>query len=156
MSKLALVVFVAAAAIATAAQDSNKVVYHSAPQMKADLDKAPANDIGESEINLIEHISDQHAAILLRRTKPGKAEIHTNEADVWYVINGGCVLIVGGTEIGGKQESPGQIRGTAIFGGTEYKLAKGDVIRIPHGVPHWVKHIEGGELVYIVMKYADK
>jgi mannose-6-phosphate isomerase-like protein (cupin superfamily) len=151
-----LVVFVAAAAIAIAAQDSNKIVYHSAPQMMADLDKAPANDIGESEINLIEHIPDQHAAILLRRTKPGKAEIHTHEADVWYVVNGGCVLVVGGTEIGGKQESPGQIRGTAISGGTEYKLAKGDVIRIPHGVPHWVKQIEGGELVYIVVKYADK
>ena len=143
-------------AIPAAAQDSSKIVYYTAQQMKADLDKAPANDIGESEINLIEHIPDHHAAILLRRTKPGKAETHTNEADVWYVVDGGCVLVVGGTEVGGKEESPGQIRGASISGGTEYKLGKGDVIRIPAGVPHWVKKIEGGELVYIVVKYADK
>jgi mannose-6-phosphate isomerase-like protein (cupin superfamily) len=140
----------------TFAQESSKVVYYSAHQMIADLGKAPANNIGESEINLIDHVPDQHAAILLRRTKPGKAEVHTNEADVWYVVNGGCVLVVGGTEVGGKEESPGQIRGTSIDGGTEYTLSKGDVIRIPHNTPHWVKKIEGGELVYIVVKYADK
>jgi quercetin dioxygenase-like cupin family protein len=29
-------------------------------------------------------------------------------------------------------------------------------MRIPPGVPHWVKKIEGGELVYIVVKYTDK
>ena len=137
-----------------AAQDS-KVVYYSGQQIESDIRKAHANDIGESEINLIERMP-QHAGILLRRTKPGKAEVHTSEADVWYVIDGGCVLVTGGTVIAGAQESPGQIRGTGISGGTEYKLAKGDFIRIPAGVPHWIKKIEGGELVYIVVKYTDK
>ena len=156
MNKFAVLAFATLGAISPAAQDSSKTIYYSAHQMIADLDKAPANDIGESEINLIDHVPDQHAAILLRRTKPGKAEVHTNEADVWYVVNGGCVLVVGGTEVGGKEESPGQIRGASISGGTEYTLSKGDVIRIPRGVPHWVKKIEGRELVYIVVKYADK
>ena len=138
------------------AQDKSQVVFFTANQIETNIRSAPANDIGESEINLIEHIPDRHAAILLRRTKPGKAEIHTNEADVWYVVDGGCVLVVGGTEVGGKEESPGQIRGTGISGGREYRLGKGDFMRIPSGVPHWVKQIEGGELVYIVVKYADK
>jgi len=151
-----VVLALAALVLPLAAQDASKVIYYSAPRMMADLNKAPANNLGESEINLIDHVPDQHAAILLRRTKPGKAEVHTSEADVWYILNGGCVLQVGGTEVGGKEESPGQIRGSSISGGTEYKLAKGDVIRIPHGVPHWVKKIEGGELVYIVVKYEDK
>ncbi len=156
MSRIVVVVLAALTALPVLGQDSSKVVYYSAHQMIADLDKAPSNALGESEINLIEHVPDQHAAILLRRTKPGKAEVHTSEADVWYVIGGGCVLTVGGTEVGGKEESPRQIRGTAISGGTDYKLSKGDVIRIPRGVPHWVKKIEGGEIVYIVVKYADK
>ena len=156
MSRIVVIALAVLTAIPVSAQDASKVVYYSAHQMIAGLNKAPANNIGESEINLIDHVPDQHAAILLRRTKPGKAEVHTNEADIWYVIDGGCVLVVGGTEVGGKEESPGQIRGTEITGGTDYKLAKGDVIRIPHGVPHWVKKIEGGELVYIVVKYADK
>lgn len=153
LTSIPALLLVAIVAISVMAQDSSKTVYYSAQQMKANLDKAPANDIGESEINLIEHIPE-HAGILLRRTKPGKAEVHTIEADVWYVVDGGCVLVVGGTEISGKEESPGQIRGTGITGGTEYKLGKGDFMRIPPGVPHWVKTIEGGELVYIVVKYT--
>jgi mannose-6-phosphate isomerase-like protein (cupin superfamily) len=136
-------------------QDSSKIVYYTGQQIETDIRKATANNMGESEINLIER-TPQHAAILLRRTKPGKAEVHTAEADVWYVLDGGCVLVVGGTAISPAQESPGQIRGTGISGGKEYKLGKGDFMRIPPGVPHWVKSIEGGELVYIVVKYVDK
>lgn len=137
------------------AQDPSKIVYYTGHQIEADIRKAPANEIGESEINLIER-TPQHAGILLRRTKPGNAEAHTTEADVWYVIDGGCVLTVGGSVIDGKEVQPGQIHGTGISGGTDYKLGKGDFMRIPPGVPHWVKKIEGGELVYIVVKYVDK
>ena len=137
------------------AQDPSKLVYYTAKQIETDIRKAPANEIGESEINLIER-TPQHAGILLRRTKPGNAESHTTEADVWYVIDGGCVLTVGGSVIGGKEVQPGQIHGTGISGGTDYKLGKGDFMRIPPGVPHWVKKIDGGELVYIVVKYVDK
>ena len=155
MNKLAVLAIASLVTIPLAAQDAPKTVFYTAQQMKTDLDKAPANDIGESEINLIEHIPDHHAAILLRRTKPGKAEVHTSEADVWYVVDGGCVLVVGGTEVDGKEVSPGQIHGTGITGGTEYKLSKGDFMRIPAGVPHWVKKINGGELVYTVVKYTD-
>jgi len=155
MSKLLSLAIAILVALPLTAQDPPKTVFYTAQQMKTDLDKAPANDIGESEINLIEHIPDHHAAILLRRTKPGKAEVHTSEADVWYVVDGGCVLVVGGTEVDGKEVSPGQIHGTGITGGTEYKLSKGDFMRIPAGVPHWVKKINGGELVYTVVKYTD-
>ena len=137
------------------AQDPSKLIYFTGKQIQADIRKAPANEIGESEINLIER-TPQHAGILLRRTKPGNAEAHTTEADVWYVIDGGCVLTVGGSVIDGKEVQPGQIHGTGISGGTDYKLGKGDFMRIPPGVPHWVKKIEGGELVYIVVKYVDK
>ena len=137
------------------AQDSPKVAYFSSKQMDADLHKLPLNEIGESEINLIER-TPGHAAILLRRTLPGKAEVHENQADVWYVIDGGCEFVTGGKVVDGKPESPGETRGTGISGGDEHHLAKGDFIRVPAGVPHWVKRIEGKEIVYIVVKYAEK
>jgi mannose-6-phosphate isomerase-like protein (cupin superfamily) len=136
------------------AQDS-KVAYFSAKQMDADLHKLPLNEIGESEINLIER-TPGHAAILLRRTLPGKAEVHEKQADVWYVIDGGCDFVTGGTVVGGAPESAGEIRGKSISGGEEHHLAKGDFIHVPAGVPHWVKKIEGKEIVYIVVKYAEK
>jgi mannose-6-phosphate isomerase-like protein (cupin superfamily) len=155
MIRLIAVILALLVAAPVLAQDPSKIVYYTGKQIEADIRKAPANEIGESEINLIER-TPQHAGILLRRTKPGKAESHATEADVWYVIDGGCVLTTGGSIVDGKQTSPGQTQGTAITGGTDYKLGKGDFMRIPPGVPHWVKKIEGGELVYIVVKYVDK
>ena len=152
MRKLGAWVGVLVVALVATAQEAAKLVYVPAKQIEADIRKASANN-GEQEINLIERTPD-HAGILLRRTLPGKAEVHETETDVWYVIDGGCILVTGGSLIDAKPEGPGQIRGTGITGGEERKIGKGDFIQIPNGMPHWVKKIEGGELVYIVMKYT--
>ncbi len=152
MRKLGALVGVLVVALVATAQEAAKLVYVPAKQIEADIRKASANN-GEQEINLIERTPD-HAGILLRRTLPGKAEVHETETDVWYVIDGGCILVTGGSLIDAKPEGPGQIRGTGITGGEERKIGKGDFIRIPNGMPHWVKKIEGGELVYIVVKYT--
>jgi mannose-6-phosphate isomerase-like protein (cupin superfamily) len=143
------VLFCAAAALG---QETAKLIYVPGKDVEEQIRKAPANN-GEQEINLIERTPD-HAGILLRRTLPGKAEVHGTETDVWYVIDGGCVLVTGGSLIDGKKVSPGQIQGAGISGGEERKIGKGDFIRIPNGMPHWVKKIEGGEMVYIVVKYT--
>jgi len=135
------------------AQDAAKVVYVPAKQMDVALHKLPLNNIGESEINLIER-TPEHAAILLRRTLPGQAEVHEQQADAWYVIDGGCVFVTGGTVVNGAPSGPGEIRGASIAGGDEHLIAKGDFISVPAGVPHWVKKIEGKEIVYIVVKYS--
>jgi len=139
----------------TSAQESKKVVFFSAQQMANDIRKAPAGSMGDSAINLIER-TPGHAGILARRTKPGKAEVHETQADVLVVLDGGCTLVTGGTVIAGAQTEPGEIRGSGIQGGEEHQLAKGDFIRIPAGVPHWVKKITGNEIVYLAVKYADK
>ncbi len=153
MTKPRLLVLALAFGLPAAAQDTAKVVFVPANQIESDIRKATANTIGESEINLIEH-TPEHAAILLRRTAPGQAEVHEFETDVWYVIDGGCVFVTGGSVVGGAQISPGQIRGSGIAGGEERKIAKGDFLRVPPGVPHWVKKIDGNEIVYIVVKFA--
>jgi quercetin dioxygenase-like cupin family protein len=137
------------------AQQVPKVIYLPAKQMNADLHKLPLNNIGESEINLIER-TPEHAAILLRRTAPGQAEVHEHQADAWYVIEGGCLFLTGGSVVNGKPSGPGEIRGSSISGGDEHRIAKGDFISVPAGVPHWVKKIEGKEIVYIVVKYQEK
>jgi hypothetical protein len=108
--------------VQAAAQEGAKVVLVPAKQIEADVRKAPANSIGESEINLIER-TPEHAAILLRRTAPGQAEVHQTETDIWYVIDGACVFVTGGSVIDGAQISPGQIRGSGITGGEERKIS---------------------------------
>jgi len=155
MRKVSVLVFAVLLVFPVAAQDGAKVVYFSGKQMDADLYKLPLNNIGEAEIDLIEH-TGEHAAILLRRTAPGKAEVHANQADIWYVIDGGCVFVTGGSVVGAASSGSGEIRGSGISGGEERTVAKGDFIRVPAGVPHWVKKIEGKEIVYIVVKYGAK
>jgi mannose-6-phosphate isomerase-like protein (cupin superfamily) len=153
MRRMRVLAFALLLGLPAAAQDAAKVVFVPAKHIEADIHKAPANGMGESEINLIERTQD-HAAILLRRTAPGKAEVHETETDVWYVVDGGCTFVTGGSLIGGAKIGPGQIRGSGISGGDERKIAKGDFIRVPAGVPHWVKKIEGKEIVYIVVKFT--
>jgi mannose-6-phosphate isomerase-like protein (cupin superfamily) len=153
MTRIVMMVSVLLCAVVALGQEAAKLVYVPGKQIEEDIRKARAN-MGEQEINLIER-TPNHAGILLRRTEPGKAEVHETETDVWYVIDGGCVLVTGGTVIDPKPEGTGQIRGTGITGGEELKIGKGDFIRIPNGMPHWVKKIEGGEIVYIVVKYVD-
>jgi mannose-6-phosphate isomerase-like protein (cupin superfamily) len=153
MRRMWILAGVLLAAVAAVGQDAAKLVFVPGKQIEGDIRKARAN-MGEQEINLIER-TPGHAGILLRRTQPAKAEVHTTETDVWYVIDGGCVLVTGGTLIDAAEAEPGQIRGTGISGGEEQKIGKGDFIRIPNGMPHWVKKIEGEEIVYIVVKYVE-
>ena len=86
-----------------------------------------------------------------RRDKPGMAEVHTWETDVIYVLEGSATFVTGGTVADGKITEPGQIRGSAIQGGETRRIAKGDVIIVPNGVPHWFKEVQG-PLLYFVVK----
>ena len=78
-------------------------------------------------------------------------EIHTNEADLFYVIEGSATQVLGGSVIGGKETAPGQIRGSKIDGGVTYRLGKGDVMWVPAGMPHWFPEIPE-PLSYLLVK----
>jgi glc operon protein GlcG len=86
-----------------------------------------------------------------RRDVPGAVEIHERDADIFYVLEGAATLVTGGKGTELKTISPGEIRGTEIVGGETRRLAKGDVIVIPNGVPHWFKEVSGS-CVYFVVK----
>jgi mannose-6-phosphate isomerase-like protein (cupin superfamily) len=84
------------------------------------------------------------------RNGPGQVEVHDKETDVFYVIEGAATFVTGGTMVGGKASGPGQIRGTDIQGGQIHRLAKGDVIVIPAGIPHWFKEVPASISYYVV------
>jgi glc operon protein GlcG len=85
-----------------------------------------------------------------RREKPGMAEIHTEDADIVYVLDGTATLVTGGAAIDAKVTEPGELRGSAINGGETRQLRKGDVIIVPAGVPHWFKEVTNPFLYYVV------
>jgi len=78
-----------------------------------------------------------------RRVKPGGAEVHEKETDIFYVVDGSATLVTGGSVTDAKTTRPSQIGGSGISGGESRQLSKGDVVVIPAGVPHWFKEVNG-------------
>ena len=89
-----------------------------------------------------------------KRTGPGQVEVHDKETDTFYVLDGEANVVTGGSMIGGKVTGPGQQRGTEIKGGQTQHLAKGDVMVIPAGIPHWFKEVPK-EINYYVVKVIN-
>jgi mannose-6-phosphate isomerase-like protein (cupin superfamily) len=85
-----------------------------------------------------------------RRDKPGLAEVHHQDTDIFYVLEGSAVLVTGGRIVGGKETGPGEVRGTSIDDGHTQRIGEGEVIIIPAGVPHWFKEVSGPLLYYTV------
>jgi glc operon protein GlcG len=85
-----------------------------------------------------------------RRDEPGEVEVHLNETDIVYVLDGSATFVTGGEVIDGHNTTPQEIRGRAIDGGTEHRLRKGDVIVVPNGVPHWFKTVDAPFTYYVV------
>jgi glc operon protein GlcG len=85
-----------------------------------------------------------------RREKPGQAEIHTKDADVIYVLQGAATFITGGEAIDAKTTAPDEVRGVSIRNGQTRQIAKGDVIIVPHGVPHQFLEVTDPFLYYVV------
>jgi mannose-6-phosphate isomerase-like protein (cupin superfamily) len=85
-----------------------------------------------------------------RRIAPGNVEIHTNDTDIFYIMDGSATFVTGGTAEATKTTAPGEIRGDKITGGVPRHLTKGDVIVIPAGVPHWFTEVSGTFLYFVV------
>ena len=74
-----------------------------------------------------------------RRSGPGVVELHERDSDIFYILEGTATFVTGGAATEMQTTTPGEVRGKAITGGEEHHLAKGDIITIPSGVPHWFK-----------------
>jgi glc operon protein GlcG len=85
-----------------------------------------------------------------RREKPGQAEIHTKDADVIYVLQGKATFVTGGEAVDAKATAPDELRGSSIRDGKAQQIAKGDVIIVPHGVPHQFLEVTNPFLYYVV------
>ncbi len=85
-----------------------------------------------------------------RREKPGQAEIHTKDADIIYVLQGSATVITGGEAVEAKNIAPDELRGSSIRDGQTRRIAKGDIVIVPHGVPHQFVEVTNPFLYYVV------
>lgn len=99
-------------------------------------------DVLVNQANYMVHASHRDAN--------GMAEVHTEDTDIVYVLEGSATFVTGGTVIDPQIISPGEIRGSAIRNGETRTLVKGDVVVVPNGVPHWFENVSGPLNYYVV------
>ena len=85
-----------------------------------------------------------------RRDGPGEAEVHAVDTDIFYVLNGSATVVTGGEVVDPRTVSATEVRGTSIAGGAEQRIASGDIMTIPRGVPHWFKSVQTPFTYYVI------
>jgi mannose-6-phosphate isomerase-like protein (cupin superfamily) len=100
------------------------------------LRKLAAYSEGSASETLKEY--PQHATMLSVRGRDGIAEQHERFADLFIVLDGRATLVTGGKVAGAHEIAPGEIRGTAVEGGSRVELRTGDFAHVPAGVPHQI------------------
>jgi mannose-6-phosphate isomerase-like protein (cupin superfamily) len=96
-----------------------------------------------------------YSFMVAHREGSGEAEYHATQADIFVVQNGEATLVVGGELVDGKTTAPNEMRAPSIKGGSEKKLAAGDVVTIPAKVAHQVKLDTGKQFTYFVVKVTQ-
>ena len=86
------------------------------------------------------------------REGSGECEWHEKKADIFFVQSGEATLVYGGELVGARSTGEGEKMAPSIAGGTEKKLAAGDVVTIPAKLPHQLKLDKGKEFTYFVVK----
>jgi quercetin dioxygenase-like cupin family protein len=74
------------------------------------------------------------------------AIVHPFSSEVYYVIDGSATLVTGGVlepPPAAPPTDPDIVRSAALKGGDTRTVAKGDVIVLPPGTPHWFASIDG-------------
>ncbi|HEX2277860.1 MAG TPA: heme-binding protein [Candidatus Tectomicrobia bacterium] len=121
---------------------SAPVSYWNGDEVAAAFAKGAVLFNGDGGRNYMVHAS--------RRDAAGMAEVHTLDTDIIYVLEGSATFVTGGTLVSGETVEPNEIRGAAIRNGEHRRIARGDVLIVPKGTPHWFQHVNGPLNYYVV------
>ena len=139
LSKALLVLAASLAGLACAAEPSEAVIHIGHEKVDATFAKGGF---------LLQ--TNNYKIMAGRRTGPGTVEIHQKDTDVFYIVDGTATFITGGKANEVKMKSPGEFAAAEIVGGQVRHLAKGDVVVIPNGVPHWFTETSTPFLYFVV------
>jgi glc operon protein GlcG len=85
-----------------------------------------------------------------RREAAGMAEVHEEDTDIIYVLDGSATFVTGGRVVDGKTTVAGEIRGASIERGVHRTITRGDVLIVPQGTPHWFQEVKSPLTYYVV------
>ncbi len=117
--------------------------------------RAKLQDVAYANITVVERVDPTTASGIAyrlavdRRRPPQRAAAHTNEGEIWAVIDGSGEITTGGKII---ETKTGDTVNRRIEGGTVHKVSKGDFLLIPENVPHQVTGFSP-ELYMVTFEY---
>jgi mannose-6-phosphate isomerase-like protein (cupin superfamily) len=85
---------------------------------------------------------------------PGPWEVHQTCDDLYFVRTGTARAKLDGTLIHGKEDPPGEIRGTGVIGAREFSVSPGDMVVIPRNTAHFIDP-GSTRLGYLLVKVCD-
>ena len=130
------------------AADGPPATYKSNAELTRALKAGQASpDMLTSPVSL----DDRHRINLIKRTKAAGAVAHEGFAELHHIVEGSGTFVTGGTMV---RPTGGQ-GGATIQGGVSQHVAKGDVVLVPPGVPHWYKQLDG-PITYLEVRWAEK
>jgi mannose-6-phosphate isomerase-like protein (cupin superfamily) len=165
MRKIVLGIFAMLIASSAQAQTPTAATDITAAQVQAFIKDAPRDRNSDRPIRVIDVGGYRVGVFGVFRPKetPPSATVHqTNVTETYYMLEGAGVLVTGGTlrkPVTPRQSNLGNWTDNGsegIEGGTSRRLAKGDVVIIPGGVPHGWASLEGDITYLIVRSDPDK
>ena len=154
---IVLVIFVSTIAVSAQRKPSEPtrpfVVMSS--QSLDDLQKTLQPDNKTSE--LIDSAGMQlRVAVQHEKNKTGApAELHDASDDVYYVLDGGATLVLGGKLDAPKEVEPGEWRSPRIIDGKTYEITRGDLVIVPRGTPHQRSTANKNFTMILIKIYAE-
>jgi mannose-6-phosphate isomerase-like protein (cupin superfamily) len=78
-----------------------------------------------------------------------RAEAHSTFGHVYLVEDGSGTLVLGGELVNPREDRPGEWTGSAVTGGREFHMVKGDMITVQVGMPHQWTEVPKGGVAYL-------
>lgn len=143
--KCGLAALAFAAALPAAAQPAPDMkTYAASAEVAAMIAKAPSLiKPGAALVSQPIVVLAPYRANLEYRTGRGDAAVHETDAELFYVIQGAGVLVMGGQMTHSRRANAHNLAGDGIEGGQPYNLSKGDVLIVPQNTPHQVTSVDG-------------
>jgi mannose-6-phosphate isomerase-like protein (cupin superfamily) len=146
--KTVLLAAIAAFLSLTTAGQPAPAVYKTQAELTGALNAGQATpDMLTSPVSL----DDRHRINLIKRTKPAGAVAHEGFAELHHIVEGSGTFVTGGTIV----RPTGRGAAGTIQDGVSRHVAKGDVVLVPPGVPHWYKELDG-PITYLEVRWAEK
>ncbi|BBJ27488.1 cupin domain-containing protein [Athalassotoga saccharophila] len=80
----------------------------------------------------------------------GNAEVHFHFNDLYMVMSGKAIVIIGDKFTGGSEIEKGELRNCKIENPVEYEIKKGDLLLIPAGFAHKIKTGKSKLIQYVI------